>query len=177
MVVSPLTRCLQTYQAAVQPVLPSSEVPVLAHPLAAERVYTISEIGRPSVRELQRDFADVDFGLLLRGRQASLDDDADDDDDHNHDPWWYDPTVATKFNRDIPWEEWRPHGEQQQYGTPGEPKKVFQRRMQALEEWLVRRPEKHILLAAHWGVFRHFTGEEMDNCEVCRIELFHDDDR
>jgi len=155
-VVSPMTRCLQTFQLAVQPAL-KRDIPVLAHPLAAERVYTVSETGRP-VSELQQDFGNngvFDFSHC-----------------HRHHPWWYDPSVETEFNRDIPWYEWRPHEQGQQYGAPGEPMKVFQRRMDALQDYLLHeRPEQHILVTAHWGVLRHFTGEEMDNCQVCRIEL------
>lgn len=160
-VVSPLTRCLQTFQLAVQPALGTTakkDIPVLAHPWATERVYTISEIGRPA-RELQREFPDVDFSLCL----------ADDDDR----PWWYDPQWETDFNRDAgDWREWRPHAEGQRYAAPGEPKKVFQRRMAAFQRWLEERPEQTIFVTAHWGVFRHYLeGQELDNCQVCRFDL------
>ena len=206
-VVSPLTRCLQTYQLAVAEPLNQSNakkvIPVLAHPWVAERVYTIAEIGRPSLQELQQEFPTVDFSLfetLQHGDNSANDPAASssssssaaaaaaaavngedvkpqsqprrDQQQQQQPPWWYDPTVLTDFNRDVPWTEWRPHAEGQRYGAHGEPKLVFQRRMDAFQAWLAARPETSILVVAHWGVLRHFLGgQELDNCQVCRFEL------
>jgi broad specificity phosphatase PhoE len=164
-VVSPLTRCLQTYWYGVHPVITAAgfrEIPVVAHPWMTERVYTVSETGRP-VSILRKEFPGIDWSLFPV--ECNLDDDAD---------WWYDPDVPTEFNgaaTEASLKEWRPHAEGQVYYAAGEPMSVFQRRMEALQQWLVNRPESHILAVGHWGVFRHFTGQEMDNCQVCTFKL------
>jgi len=169
-VVSPLTRCLQTYQHAVEPLFFNNTTSatttarppvVLALPLLTERVYTVSETGRP-VSILQRDFPTVDWSEFQRLRWC------------NPDCWWYDPSVETPFNHhcDNVWREWRPAGQGQRYGAAGEPMPVFERRMEALHQWLLDRPERHILAVAHWGVFRHFTnGKDLDNCQIITMDL------
>lgn len=173
-VVSPLTRCLQTYSYGVKPVLEmisstgSREhlIPVLVHPLLTERVYSVSETGRPAAG-LKKDFPDdmLDWSLLP-----------------GIDCWWYDPSrlpsVYSSFFEEEEenvsstlTNEWRPHGDGQIYCVVGEPMSVFTRRMDALKEWLMNRPEKRILAVGHWAVFRHFLGTEMDHCQVCTIKL------
>lgn len=67
-------------------------------------------------------------------------------------------------------EEWRPHGDGQYYAVPGEPEASFERRMVEADEWISMRREKNILVVAHWGVLRHWTGEEVTNGGICRVE-------
>lgn len=195
-VVSPLTRCLQTYQYAIQPLLKTDNGPtpqVLVHPLLAERVYSVSETGRP-VSALQDDFPskELDWNLLREYQNQHAKGGKINNDDKGKGCWWYDPSIPTPFNRDddnastgidntnngdatpAAMIEWRPHGQGQNYGsTAGESMSVFSRRMEALVQWLSDRPETHILTVAHWGVYRHLTNGTMtlDNCQVCRIAL------
>jgi broad specificity phosphatase PhoE len=191
-VLSPLTRCLQTYQYAIQPLFLSrwqqgnveqrSPPPprVVVQPLLAERLYTRSETGRP-VSILRREFpgAEIDWSLLP-------------DDEHHDAPqqqhvqrqdlssavpdgcWWYHPRVPTRFTANVPLsQEWRPHEQGQVYGdVAGEPWVVFERRMQALSHWLHNeQPETCILTVGHWGVYRHLASIELDNGQVCNFTL------
>jgi hypothetical protein len=56
-------------------------------------------------------------------------------------------------------------------GVPSEPSEVFEARMKDLKEWLERRPESHIAIVAHWGVWFSLTGREFENCELVTLEL------
>lgn len=167
-VVSPLTRCLQTWELGCRPAFQRAGrvPPVLAHPWATERVYTSSDTGRP-VAQLAREFADVDFSECYR--HATTTDGLD---------WWYtaegDPSSLDAATTTTT--EWRPHGEGQYYAVPGEPYQVFAARMQKLRTWLLQRPEKCILLVSHWGVLRYLTttsscSDHIDNCRILQLEL------
>jgi broad specificity phosphatase PhoE len=170
--VSPLTRCLQTYRYGVAPALRAQNpnpIPVLAMPVLTERVYTVSETGRP-VEELAQEFPEMDWTMwskllfLVEENQQPP----------QQQPWWFDPSVPTEFHPsiDIEYPEWRPHGNGQRYQVAGEPMSVFTKRMHALRQFISNRPERHILCIAHWGVFRFLSGGiEMENCQVTRIEL------
>lgn len=138
-VVSPLTRTLETFQYGVLPKLPDG-VPIIAQPLSAERVYTTSDTGRVAA-ELKTQFPSVDFSLM-----------------GEEDKWW--------FHTDNPGEEWRPHKEGQFYGVPGEPKDVFEDRMVKYQQWLATRPESNIVMVSHWAILRYFTGDQFENCEA-----------
>lgn len=46
------------------------------------------------------------------------------------------------------------------------PAGVFLARIEALRQWLVARPEKSILVVAHWGVIEALTSDEFENCEA-----------
>jgi broad specificity phosphatase PhoE len=153
--VSPLTRCLETVQYGVLPCLPRT-VPILAVPLLRERVYTTSDTGRPA-SHLAAAFPAVDFSALPQ-------DDS---------PWWYHVAAATDGEGECGDDEeengteWRPHGEHQWYGVPGEPEDVFEERMKALDDWIANRPERTLLLVTHWGVLRHLTdGTQFENAEA-----------
>lgn len=149
--VSPLTRCLQTYIYGVEPVLKEcipnfkSKVPVLAIPLLRERVYTASDTGRkPSILKLE--FPSVNFAECEK----------------QHDCWWYKGNVD-----DSNYVEWRPYGQGQWYAVAGEPEDVFDQRIRDLDEWLLQRKEERILIVSHWGVLRHITkGTEWENAEA-----------
>jgi broad specificity phosphatase PhoE len=138
-VVSPLTRALQTMHYAVLPKL-SDSIPILAHPDATERVYTTSDTGR-KVGKLQSEFPIVSFDLL-----------------ESRDIWWY--------HTDTPGPEWRPCDAQQFYAVPGEPQHLFEDRIDRLQDWLFQRPERRLCLVSHWAVLRSFTGCEFGNCEA-----------
>jgi hypothetical protein len=56
-------------------------------------------------------------------------------------------------------------------GVPSEPSEVFEARMKDLKDWLERRPESHIAIVAHWGVWFSLTGREFENCELVTLEL------
>ena len=213
--VSPLTRCLQTYIYGVEPALSELftkqddkginfstagdsdcrdgnhksdynslrsklPIPVLALPLLRERVYTASDTGRP-VSVLEKEFPSINFSEChkLRKERQGLNGVVDDVDDVD-DIWWYTGKETffdengTKQYRSIDneYEEWRPHGEGQWYAVPGEPKPVFDRRMEELKDWLFKRKETKILLVAHWGVLRHLSdGIKWKNSEAKIIQL------
>jgi broad specificity phosphatase PhoE len=155
--VSPLTRCLQTWYYGVQPLLPS--VPTMIVPLLRERVYSASDTGKPwrvlqsQCRELFTEdvVADLDWSLL---RDSYAADEA----------WWY-----TVPDGQTPPKEWRPCGEQQYYAVPGEPETVFRERLQVLEEWLRREfVGKTVVVVSHWGVLHHFSQNKVPNCCICQ---------
>jgi broad specificity phosphatase PhoE len=152
--VSPLTRCLQTFTLGVLPQLNKRrEIPILALPHASERVYTISDIGSPA-SALKEKFPAVDFSLL-EGQEDSS--------------WWYTQDSTSSSNSDAP--EWRPCDGNQWYAVPGEPADHFANRMKELDAWIQSRPERNIILVAHWGVLRHLTGGvEWRNAEAKLLE-------
>jgi glucosyl-3-phosphoglycerate phosphatase len=141
-IVSPLTRALQTMTLAMLPRLPK-HVPIIVHPLSTERVYTASDTGRP-VAQLKSEFQDsrINFDFIPE--------------DEN---WW--------FHTETAGPEWRPCDAQQWYAVPGEPEDVFEARLEKFEDWLSTRPEQNICLVSHWAVLRHLTGgSDFENCEA-----------
>ena len=199
--VSPLTRCLQTYQYAIEPLLPmvasfKSFPRPYVNPLLSERLYSRSEMGR-SVLELQTEFPQMDWSFFDISEDKTI--------GQSNNIWWYDPTVPTPFNTNVDdnncktvsdshtttseelTNEWRPYGDGQFYTCPGEPELIFQRRMEALRLWIyqkilaeIQQPDKakeepitmNVLTIGHWGVYRYFTnGMEMENCQICTFEL------
>jgi broad specificity phosphatase PhoE len=156
-VVSPLTRCLETFHYGVEPLLPllekrnNNNVPILAHPLIRERVYTSSDTGRP-VATLKQEFPSVNF---------------DECQPDNH--WWYTGDSNHTLSEEKE-EEWRPFGQGQYYAVPGEPLEVFGRRLQDFDVWLSQRPERNILIVSHWGVLRHLGQQEWENAQAKVLE-------
>ncbi|KAI2491926.1 Histidine phosphatase [Fragilaria crotonensis] len=160
-VVSPLTRALQTMQYSIFDKVPS-HIPILVHPLLTERVYTLSDTGR-RVEELKADFPDprINFDLLLQ--------------DDCHDKWWFhmdsDATTTTGTTTTTrttqQYKEWRPCDAHQWYATPGEPHSVFEARLEKLQHWLASRSEQNICFVTHWAVLQHLTdGDNFENCEA-----------
>mmetsp|Transcript_16131 Transcript_16131/g.21089 ORF Transcript_16131/g.21089 Transcript_16131/m.21089 type:complete len:299 (-) Transcript_16131:166-1062(-) len=159
-IVSPLTRCLETFEYGCRAALehhfePSPPPKILALTLAAERVFTAGETGRSS-KLLEKEFSEIDWSELKHIEHDEA--------------WWY-----TGEGDEGKHEEWRPHGEGQYYAVPGEPESIFEARMVALKEWVHKRPEKTILMVSHWGVLNHFTKQDMENCGICRIEFGPED--
>lgn len=153
-VVSPLTRALQTLEIGVLPYfknrLKEKKIPlpkIIALPFASERVYMSSEIGSP-VEELYKQFPFVDF---KSGFNQVL---------HSSHEWWWTPSPGTGTA------EWRPFGQGQTYINVGEPEQAFEYRMRQLYDWLATRKEKHIVLISHWAVFQFLSGHDFQNCEV-----------
>ena len=149
--ISPLTRCLETYTHGVEPILKSQisnfaeQIPVMAVPLLRERVYTSSDTGR-SYTILEKEFPTISF------------------DECRHDCWWY---TGQNDDENETYIEWRPYGQGQHYAVPGETISIFDQRMKELDIWLSQRNESNILVVSHWGVLRHFTnGVEWDNAEA-----------
>ncbi|OEU20538.1 hypothetical protein FRACYDRAFT_161826, partial [Fragilariopsis cylindrus CCMP1102] len=150
-VVSPLTRALQTMELALyehiivneddddDDVDGHSNVPIIAMPKAAERLYLVSDIGK-SRSELRIKYPWVDFD--------------------------------TGFSSDNNYIEWRPHGQGQEYACLGEPQECFDHRMTELYLWLESRKEKCIAVICHAGVIDWMTsGDVYSNCEL-RIQTF-----
>jgi Histidine phosphatase superfamily (branch 1) len=151
-VVSPLQRALQTYHRGVRPhyerTTGSSSTPVvIALPLAAERLYLISDVGTEKSK-LAKQYPYISFDLLP--------------DDGN---WWYEPTSDSDYS------EWRATDQGQRYACPAEPKDVFTSRMQELLQWLTQRPEQHILVVCHHGVIESLLDEEFCNCEFKTVSI------
>ncbi|KXZ49920.1 hypothetical protein GPECTOR_19g371 [Gonium pectorale] len=87
--VSPLSRCLQTAVAACWQLRSEGQVPLRAEPLLRERVTLSSEVGRPP-GELRSDFPEVEFPSDMPN------------------VWWYtggqhgaDPWVVTREPQDV----------------------------------------------------------------------------
>ena len=182
-IISPLTRCLQTYEYGVRPVLlsllkqqekgknvtvvssSSSKVNTLALPLMAERVYTASDTGR-SVATLSNKFPFVDFSECSNTSVAI--NPSSTVGASSSSTWWYSSTYPES-------EEWRPYGEGQWYAVPGEPEGIFEKRMKRFDDWIRDREEISIVLVAHWGVFHHLTdGVEWKNGEAKMLDWTYD---
>jgi broad specificity phosphatase PhoE len=144
-VVSPLTRALQTLHLGLRPHLPDG-IPVVALPTAAERLYLISDVGR-AITELREDFPYVDFESGFDG--------------HDRDKWW--------FQASENYQEWRPIGQGQRYACPGEPQADFDARMARFHSWLEDRPETHISVVCHHGVIDWMLGMDFDNCQYEQV--------
>jgi broad specificity phosphatase PhoE len=157
-VVSPLTRALQTLDIGLYPHLAKREVMpmVVATPKVAERIYLISDNGKTRT-ELKQVFPYVDFDTAFDSTQSY------------DDPWHYVPT-----HEDInEYVEWRPHGEGQVYACLGEPQHIFDKRMSEFHRWLNDRPEQSIAVVCHAGVIEWFTQRIFGNCEM---QLWHFDE-
>jgi len=186
--VSPLTRALQTVEHGILPSLiqsPDKEplvesdascessVPIVALPLATERVYLISDYGLP-VSELSMRFSFANFDNEF--------------DNVDSEKWWFtvqnEDTMEEKrnvhaFNKMHPsqYVEWRPSSEGQRYAKPGEPDKEFEARMMALLEWIDDQEQNVICLVCHWGVIKWLVDEEFKNCEVQEFSLTKQESR
>ena len=137
LVVSPLTRTLRTAQLAFKGI----DVPYIAHPNCAERVYTSAEVGRQAC-ELQTEFGHVSFAMLQPDK-----------------PWWFQGSDES---------EWRPPGT---YLAPGEPWGHFKARLSRFKVFLASRPETSIAVVCHFGVAHALTGLELQNCQACNFSL------
>ena len=115
--------------------------PRIVHPLARERLYLSSDVGRTKT-ELQQDYPNWNYDYLEETN------------------WWY---CHPKEKEYI---EWRPQGI---YACEGEIESYFIDRMKKLKQFLNEREELCICIIAHWGVARALTGQSLNNCEVISI--------
>lgn len=142
-IVSPLTRTLQTMDGGLQGLLPEG-TRILAQPLCRERVYTASDCGRLA-STLEKEYPSVDFSETGPG------------------VWWFDGC-----GDDEDYQEWRPCDHEQWYAVQGEPAAIFYQRMKDFREWLMARPEQRVVLVGHQAVLLSLTGSKFENCE-CRV--------
>jgi broad specificity phosphatase PhoE len=166
-VLSPLTRAIQTFELGLLPSFQQQQegdLPnIVALPLASERVYLISDIGRPR-SALEREYKYIDFQS-----EFSVDGTSD-----LVEAWWFGlddkrlsslPAVATGVKSNT-YEEWRPLSQNQKYACPGEPDESFEKRMRSLYRWLGDRPESMIAVVCHWGVIDWMLDQDFLNCQV-----------
>jgi broad specificity phosphatase PhoE len=150
-VVSPLTRALETFEISLYEHVKDNNIPIVAQPHAAERLYLISDVGKPT-SALQLRFPYVDFDTAFNDYPEMV---------GRKDSWHFTATNDVAKN----YVEWRPHGKGQVYACLGEPQDVFDRRMSTLYHWLQSRDEKCIALVCHAGVIEWLTQEIFANCE------------
>lgn len=173
-VVSPLTRALQTMKMALYEDFINKEdghptVPIIAMPKAAERLYLVSDIGKSRL-ELSIKYPWVDFETGFSfGSIGGRFERSDDEKDNLVDYWHFSPSKEIEDN----YIEWRPHGQGQEYACHGEPQEYFDRRMTELYFWLESRKEKCIAIICHAGVIDWMTsGDVYSNCEL-RVQTFN----
>jgi len=150
-VVSPLTRAIQTLELGLLPHIQgnqSDKPPIVALPHAAERLYLISDVGKRR-QELHEQYGHiVDFHH----------------DGFHEEEWWFQSNHENYV-------EWRPNSKQQKYACPGEPDECFDLRMAKLYKWLEERPESTIAVVSHWGVIDWFLEADFDNCEMRAVRF------
>ena len=171
-VVSPLMRAIQTAELAVLPHMTAKQpkIPIVALPLAAERLYLVSDIGQPRSALKHKYGSLVDFHT---GFPTSLPWD---------DPWWFQHSSPSSDDKQQQQQqeymEWRPTGQGQKYFCPGEPHDAFRQRMEKLCQWLDDRDESRIALVGHFGVFEWLLKDDtadaaikFGNCEMKVVSL------
>lgn len=151
---SPLTRALQTLEIGLYPTIQQKQLPIMALPLATERVYLISDIGKMQ-SELKKEYIYVDFNTAFP--------------EGEYEPWYFTPDDDLVEN----YIEWRPCREGQVYSCLGEPQGHFDRRMSELYRFLDNREESTIAVVCHAGVIDWFVQEIFENCEL-RVINFDD---
>ncbi|KAL3944711.1 MAG: hypothetical protein SGBAC_001226 [Bacillariaceae sp.] len=152
-IVSPLTRALETMDIGLYPLIKARNIPIVANPLASERLYLVSDVGKTR-NVLKKEYEYVDFDSCIPSGDKS---------------WHFQPTQDLKKT----YVEWRPAGEGQVYACLGEPQDCFDRRMVDLYRYLDQRPEGTIVVVCHAGVIDWFLHETLGNCEL-RIVNFDD---
>ena len=139
-------------------------MPRLALPLAAERLYLASDVGK-NKNDLIKQFPHWDFSgnkyrfnlsfhKVIYFKTLEL----------PESPWWYNQDLDN-LNRDeieFDYSEGKYHPE---------PKSAFHERMILLKKWLAAREENHIAIVSHWGVLRALTGKEFKNVEIMECDF------
>ncbi|PSC77039.1 phosphoglycerate mutase [Micractinium conductrix] len=157
LVVSPLTRALQTAELAFATF--GSALPRVAHHHAAERLYLFSDVGRPR-EQLEAEYPGYCFKELPSSSCSG--------DSGSGSVWWH----SGEHEAEAPGEAWPLEGEDElQLIDAHEPAAAFLRRVERLRQWLEARPESSLALVSHWGVLHALTGDEFANCEVRTLRL------
>jgi broad specificity phosphatase PhoE len=170
-VVSPLTRALQTLHLSLHEHITNRndnrpDVPIVAMAAAAERLYLVSDIGKPK-SELKSSYPFVDFDTSFSIDRVTEKVECSNENEHS-DTWHFGPTKPQEDS----YTEWRPHGEGQLYSCVGEPSEHFDRRMSNFYYWLESREDKCIAIVCHAGVIDWMTsGQQFSNCEL-RVQTF-----
>jgi len=138
-VVSPLTRALQTMEIALRSQVEKG-TPVFVNPLAREITCGSDDLGS-TPEQLQERFPSLDFSHLDR-------------------VWWYTGTSGD--------DQGDPNLSYQRYRESefDEPKRVYQPRLAALKKWILKRKEPVIVVVAHNRVIEKLTGVCAGNCEI-----------
>lgn len=178
-VVSPLTRALQTLEISMCEYIVHGKdyrhnVPIVAMSAAAERLYLVSDLGKPR-SELKLNYPFVDFDTFFSidyvddNECTDIISDCAGNDEERLDIWHFSPTKQIEDR----YSEWRPHGQGQLYACLGEPSEYFDRRMSNFYYWLESREEKCIAIVCHAGVIDWMTsGHQFSNCEL-RVQTFN----
>ena len=167
LVASPLRRAMRTADLAFG-LERYASTPRVACVHARERVFHASDVGRPA-GEVQRDFPE----WCVNEMRAEFGDE---------NAWWYVPSSEEETsgrNADVMRGGRDPcdvipeprDGPVLRSGVPSEPSEVFEARMRDLKAWLENRPESHIAIVAHWGVWFSLTGREFENCELVTLDV------
>lgn len=164
LVASPLRRAMRTADLAFG-LERYASTPRVACVHARERVFHASDVGRPAV-EVQRDFPE----WCVNEMRAEFGDE---------NAWWYVPSSEEETSDADVMRGGRSSdvipeprdGPVLRSGVPSEPSEVFEARMRDLKAWLENRPESHIAIVAHWGVWFSLTGREFENCELVTLDV------
>jgi broad specificity phosphatase PhoE len=191
-VVSPLTRCLETYQYGIEPILnkirtkkeeeEEDENSGGQQQRCCDYDYTRNSFSRspppppmimahPLIRE--RVYTSSDTGRPISILQQEFPNINFDEcccaHPSNNDQWWYtggesgtDSSPHQHDNNNNNNEEWRPYGQGQWYAVPGEPQHVLERRLDEFDLWLSQRPEHNIMIVSHWGVLKHLSSDRIE---------------
>eukprot|EP01122_Echinamoeba_exundans_P012888 TRINITY_DN5516_c0_g1_i1.p1 TRINITY_DN5516_c0_g1~~TRINITY_DN5516_c0_g1_i1.p1 ORF type:complete len:233 (-),score=39.99 TRINITY_DN5516_c0_g1_i1:59-712(-) len=137
-VISPLSRAIQTFMAGFQSL--RQNIPIHVHPLCREKVENACDIGRP-VSELKAAFPELSF-------------------EHLEPIWWY--TESSDITEDNFRDLWA-SGKRYE-----EPEDYLNSRIESFRQWLKERPEQNIVVVGHSNFFRKFTGmkTKLANCEI-----------
>lgn len=164
LVASPLRRAMRTADLAFG-LERYASTPRVACVHARERVFHASDVGRPA-GEVQRDFPE----WCVNEMRAEFGDE---------NAWWYVPSSEEETSDADVMRGGRSSdvipeprdGPVLRSGVPSEPSEVFEARMRDLKAWLENRPESHIAIVAHWGVWFSLTGREFENCELVTLDV------
>jgi broad specificity phosphatase PhoE len=160
-VASPLTRALQTAELAFGPLLDEG-IPCLALPLARERLFLSSDVGRPGA-ELAAEFPRWRDSLLaledewwLHSRSGTSRSSGSESDGGETTP-----NRRSSRRRRLKTPTPKPNPAVEEEGDA-----EFAGRMDAFGEWLSWRPERCVAVVSHWGVILEATGHEFENVEM-----------
>jgi broad specificity phosphatase PhoE len=171
-VTSPLTRAIQTCELGILPALSSKEVKIMALPLAAERLYLISDVGRArsDLNEAYGHWIDFETGFRHNHNEP--------DNSQFWEEWWFglddqretSPFLSYGVTSES-YREWRPSSQNQVYACPGEPYEIFEHRMKRLYDWLGQRQERTICVVCHHGVIERMINRSFRNCQYAVVDF------